>query len=259
MPLDAESRLVLVRVKVKRAEKHLRYLAADVLALEHTTIHAPDLNTGVPPHPISIYHPRNLQQVPTLPFDAVATAGDIVHNLRAALDHLARQLVEVGMECAPVVPLTPEELRRIESPIAETFIKYEAEKARKTKRMLQEATQAIDALKPYKSGNDALWRIRELDNVDKHRNLFTFGQSFLFTADWFVGTFLAKTDDPTFTGVETQAEKDIQTAIQKAVARSQVTPANALLPSLHELVDFVDNLILAFKPLLRNVNERRLL
>jgi hypothetical protein len=94
-----------------------------------------------------------------LSLDTVTIAGDVIHNLRSALDYLAQQLIAVGMECAPIIPLTPEELRRIEFPIAETFEKYEAEKARKVKRMLPEALQAIDALKPYRAGNGALWRI----------------------------------------------------------------------------------------------------
>jgi hypothetical protein len=254
--LDAEDRLILIQVKVKRAEKHLRDLAAEILALNHTTILTTDPNTGVAPHHVALLHSHKFQRVPTLSFDTVTIAGDVIHNLRSALDYLAQQLVAVGMECAPVIPLTPEELRRIEFPVAETFEKYQAEKARKVKRMLPEALQAIDALKPYKAGNDALWRIHELDNIDKHRTLFTLGHDFLFTADWLPGAYLLKAENPLFAGVEAQVEQDIQLEIEKAVSRPQVTNANALLPSLHQLVDFVNNLVISFKPMLRNVYER---
>jgi hypothetical protein len=41
--------------------------------------------------------------------------------------------------------------------------------------MRQEAIDAIDATKPYAGGNDALWRIHKLNNVDKHRLLITVG------------------------------------------------------------------------------------
>jgi hypothetical protein len=122
--------------------------------------------------------------------------------------------------------------------------------------MLPEAIEAIDALKPYKGGNDALWRIHELDNIDKHRTLFTLAHDFLFTADWLPGAYLLKAEDPIFAGVEAQVEQDIQLEIEKAIGQPQVTKANALLPSLHRLVDFVDNLVVSFKPLLRNVYER---
>jgi hypothetical protein len=254
--LDSADRIILVQVKVRRAEKHLRDLATEILTLEHTAILTPDPNTGVAPHPISLLHPNDFQKVPTLSFDTIAMAGDVIHNLRSALDHLAQQLVAVGMECAPVIPLTPEELRQIEFPIAQTLKKYEAEKARKIKRMLPEAIQAIDALKPYEGGNDALWRIHELDNIDKHRAMFTLGHDFLFTADWLSGAYLMKADNPIFTGVEAQVEEDIRLEIEKAVGQPQVTKANALLPSLHQLVNFVNDLVVSFKPLLRSVDER---
>lgn len=115
--LDAEDRLILVQVKIKRAEKHLRDLATEVLPLTDTTILTTDPNTGLPPNPIVIFSPNNFQKVPTLSFNVVAIAGDVIHNLRSALDHLARQLVLVGMDCAPVMPLNEKELRRIEFPI----------------------------------------------------------------------------------------------------------------------------------------------
>jgi hypothetical protein len=255
--LDSTDRLILVQVKVERAKKHLRDLAAEILALQNTTIITTDPDTGVAPHPITLLDTHKFKEVPTLPFDTVTIAGDVIHNIRAALDHLARQLVFVGMDCAPAaIPLTEKDLRGIEFPIAETPEKYEADKARKTKRMLPEAIEAIDALKPYKGGNDALWRIHELDNIDKHRTLFTLAHDFLFTGDWFDGAYLLKAENPLFAGVEAQVEKDIQLEITEAVSQPKVSQSNTLLPSLHQLVDFVDNLVLTFKPLLRNVFER---
>jgi hypothetical protein len=254
--LESQDRLILIQVKVEAAKKHLRNLAADILALDHVVILARDPDTGMPPHPITLLHPNNFKKVPALPFNVVAMAGDVVHNLRAALDHLAYHLVAVGMECAPVMPLTDVEMRQIEFPIAETLEKYEADKARKVKRMLTEAVEAIDRYKPYKGGNDALWRIHELDNIDKHRTLFTLANDFLFTGDWFEGAYLLKAENPLFAGVETQVEKDVQLEIQEALSQPQVTNADALLPSLHQLVNFVDNMVVKFKPLLRNVYER---
>jgi hypothetical protein len=199
---------------------------------------------------------QKFQRVPTLSIDTVTTAGDVVHNFRSALDHLAQQLVLVGMECAPVIPLTPKELKLIEFPIAETAEKYESDKAAKIQRMLPEAIEAIDAQKPYKGGNDNLWRIHQLDIIDKHRALFTLGHDFLSTAEWYPGAYLMKAENPLFAGVQTQVEQDIQLEILEAIGQPQLTEANALLPSLHQLVSFVDNLVVTFRPLLRNVNER---
>jgi hypothetical protein len=120
--------------------------------------------------------------VPTLSFEVVAIAGDVVHNLRSALDHLAKQLVLVGLTVAqPAVGLSDKELRQIEFLIAESVARYEADKARKVKGMTLESIEDIDRLKPYKGGNDAPWRIHELDNIDKHSTLFTVAHDFLFT------------------------------------------------------------------------------
>src|SRR5262249_8620499 len=103
---------------------------------------------------------------------------------------------------------------------------------------------------------DALWRIHELDNIDKHRTLFTLGYDFLFTAGWFPGAFLLKADNPVFSGVEVKVEQDLQLEIEKAVRQPPTKDANALIPTLQYLVDFVDSLADNFKPHLRNVYER---
>jgi hypothetical protein len=245
MQLRAIDRLILIRVKVEWAKKRLRDLAAESLTLEHTTVVARDENTGVPPNPITFIWGGGFPKVPTISFDAICLAGDIVHNLRAALDHLAQQLALVG---SPT--LTEEELRRIEFPIAKSLSEYEAQKARKVKGMRPKAVEAIDKLRPYKGGNDALWRLRELDNTDKHRTLFTFGPEFIFTADWLTGVYHFKTDDPHFSGIESDVEKDLKLEIQKAISEPQVGQANALLPSLHELVNMVEDLVRGFEPFL---------
>lgn len=39
----------------------------------------------------------------------------------------------------------------------------------------QETFEAIDALKPYKGGNDPLWMLYRLNNIEKHRLLITVG------------------------------------------------------------------------------------
>ena len=112
----------------------------------------------------------------TLSFSAVSIAGDVVQNLRTALDHLANQLVWAGSGDPPS--------RRVEFPIAKDSGTYEREKARKVEGMCPKAIKAIDALKPYKDGNDLLWKIHELNNIDKHRALFTVDSDCVMLDDW---------------------------------------------------------------------------
>ena len=46
--------------------------------------------------------------------------------------------------------------------------------------MRKDAVDAIDAIKPYKGGNDTLWRLHGLNNIDKHRLLITVGLAYRF-------------------------------------------------------------------------------
>jgi hypothetical protein len=113
------------------------------------------------------------------------------------------------------------------------------------------AVTAIDNAKPYNGGNEPLWRIHQLDIIDKHRNLFAVAHDYLFFADWFEGDYWFKTNTPDFAGVsDLQVETDVQREIDKAVGQSQPAKPDSLLPSLHHMVNFVEELVLYFKPLL---------
>jgi hypothetical protein len=177
-------------------------------------------------------------------FDGLGAAGDVVHNLRSALDHLANQLVWVGSGEKPGF--------RVEFPIAKDAITYEKEKARKVDGMCPEVIKVIDALKPYKGGNDMFWRIHELDNIDKHRTLFTYTHDCFLVADWLKDItpfpYNLKASNPHFGGVfENEAEQDVEFEIDQAVTQPKIAHGDALLPSLHQLVDFVEDLVPVFK------------
>src|ERR1700675_4631647 len=147
MALRAIDRLILIRVKTEWAKKHLRNLAAESLTLQHTYVLTRDENTGVAPNPIAIFW-GDIPKAPTISFDAVSMAGDIIHNLRSALDHLAQQLALVNTPT-----LTDKELRGVEFPISETAAKYKADTARKVQGIHPKAVEAIDGLKPHGDGD----------------------------------------------------------------------------------------------------------
>jgi hypothetical protein len=242
MPLTADDRLILVRIKIERAKKHLSDLAIELLAAGYVTVGAVEGDLDAFKNRFSTR--EELITLPRIPIEVFAISGDIVHNLRSALDHLAYQLVWANTGNEPTS-------RLIEFPIAKDFATYKSEKTRKVNGMRPEAIEAIDRLKPYKGGNDFLWRIHELDNIDKHRTLFTVARDYTFFADWFPGDYWFKADTPHFAGVfPEQVEQDMQLEIDKAISESKVTDSNALLPSLHQLVDAIENLVLSFKPLL---------
>ncbi|MGA7931936.1 MAG: hypothetical protein WCA20_38800, partial [Candidatus Sulfotelmatobacter sp.] len=111
----------------------------------------------------------NVQPVP----DPIALiTGDAIQNMMSALDHLAYQLVCASTNDNPPNP------NWIYFPIQDDATKYEAKKLGKIQGAQQAVIDAIDAIKPYKGGNDLLWTLYRLNNVEKHRLLFTVGSMF---------------------------------------------------------------------------------
>lgn len=102
-------------------------------------------------------------------------AGDCIHNLRTALDHLAWQLVLVR-------PGTPDE--KTAFPIFDEMI-VEVKRRRRTKHkprplrisggVTVEALTLIESAQPYQRIDDPtlhpLWFLDQLENIDKHRTL----------------------------------------------------------------------------------------
>jgi hypothetical protein len=250
MPLSADDRFILLRIKVERAKEHFRDLERETLACRGKTKRVP-LNEDDPQTKQIIS--QHWEELQVYPFAILAIAGDVIHALRSALDHLAYQLAVVGGEGK-----TPS--RRIAFPIAKDRDTYEAEKAGKVEGIGPEAVKAIDALKPYKGGNDTLWRIHELDNTDKHRFVFVIAQDALFVAPWFNNQmpFLIRprtlnTDAPLFSGVfDSEAEDDVNFEIEEVVCQSQVSKGNALLPTLLKYIDVVEKLIESFRVFLNS-------
>lgn len=96
-----------------------------------------------------------------------AQIGDIIHNLRSALDHVVFHMRDIHK--APAIKMGS-------FPITETSTDYYSSKyRRRIEDLPQPAIDVIDSFKPYKGGNDTLWRLHSLDIQDKHRLLITAG------------------------------------------------------------------------------------
>ena len=245
MALSANDKLILVRVKIQRADKHLRNLETSLIPYRGRTktecIKQADREPGYPP--------VIEMTLPVIPFDALAGAGDIIQNLRSALDHLAFQLFTVG---------SPGKLpsNRLCFPISKSADIYEAEKGRKVEGMREDAKKAIDALQPYKGGNPMLWMLHELNNIDKHNFLLTQGEDVLCEGDFETPSpehpyYWLKSGDPNFIGIfGDETQDNLQPATQEVLANAGVSRVNAMLPTLHQLVTGVDNLAKSFLPIL---------
>jgi len=142
--------------------------------------------------------------------------------------------------------------------------------------MHKDAIKAIDALKPYQGGNETLWRIHKLNNIDKHRLLVTVGsqmRSFDVGAhlaplvkdepgwgDAIIPSLFLRPADPMFPleagdelfidAPDAEPNKKMQFRFDVALSEPQVLEGEPILEALHQMVDLTDNLIPTFAPLL---------
>jgi hypothetical protein len=242
MSLTAKERLILIRVKLERAKKHLAEFEAEASKFRATYSYVvgPKKNDKTGKRRIDILPVK----VPVASFTLVAIAGDVIQNLRTSLDHLAYQLALVG---SPGV----EPGRKVGFPICASAEIYRSAKLRKLEGMRADAIKAIDNIRPYKGGNDALWKLHNFNNVDKHQALLTIGSDYLMEGVGFDGQFWVIAEDPLFGGIyAADLDKNSQLTLQKTLGSTQDLEVKPLLPTLHQLVDYVDNLITDFLPLL---------
>ncbi len=99
---------------------------------------------------------------------------------------------------------------------------WEAGKRRRIQGARREAIEAIDALKPYKGGNDPLWLLRRLDNTDKHSFILPIG------ADVIVGGVSLKAYEPYFTSLNgPEDNQDVNLASDETLTEPAVGRARA--------------------------------
>lgn len=166
--LTVHQRIAQITPKLERAKKHIRDTDDEILCF----LKANPYKVSTKRDPQSrrlIYFVSAVQPVP---HSIALTAGDAIQNIMSTLDHLAYQLVCAATNDNPPNP------RRIYFPIAEDFASYNKIKAGKMDGARRTTIDAIDAIKPYKGGNDHLWILHRLNNADKHRLLLTVGSAF---------------------------------------------------------------------------------
>ncbi len=156
-----------IRLKIERADKHI----GDLNIVLRAFIDSRPYTVGTKNDPQTrrlIYYVVKAKPIPT---EAALIAGDILQNLRTALDYLVCALVRANgkSDKMSAFPITDEE------PVSKQ------QKARfdaKIEGVRDEAKKIIRRIKPYKGGDDILWSLHALNNREKHRLLFTVGAAF---------------------------------------------------------------------------------
>jgi hypothetical protein len=270
MPTVSE-RLLHVTLKVKRAKEHITELDGEIKRFLETKPYKVavkiDPQTRKPVYCVSSVDPTP-QCLPLI-------AGDIIQNLMSALDHLAYQLVCSDTGDNPPNP------NWIYFPIQDDAAKYEAKKRGKIEGARQETFDAIDALKPYKGGNDLLWMLYRLNNIEKHRLLLTVGShaagvelsqlmaprlSRIVSAEAIeafakLGLYLNPADkgfplkagfELYIGGVDEEPNPNLQFRFDVALSEPGITESKSLLESLHQLTTLVEGIVKTLTPLLKD-------
>jgi hypothetical protein len=144
--------------KIRRARQHIGEL---VEAIRKFLLGEPfwlDVGVGSVPN-IKTWILRVREEVP-IEFSLIV--GDVLHNLRAALDLMAVQLVRLNEQ-------NDEGVRFPFSKSARAF--DNAVNRSKMQRASPEAIALLKSLKPYPDGNKALQSLHALDIMDKHQSL----------------------------------------------------------------------------------------
>jgi hypothetical protein len=266
MPAVAE-RLRHISLKVERAKKHIDDLQREVRSF----LDSKPYQVGTKRDPQTselIYYLTHVESTPDI---LSLIAGDVVHNLACALDHLAYQIVCSDTNDAPPNP------NWIYFPIADDAAKYEARKRGKVEGARQESIDAIDALKPYKGGNDLLWALYRLNNIDKHRLMLTVGShsagihlgdtslgmaggefdDLLMAMDVYLvpadkGFPLKKGSELFGAGVDAEPNKDQRFLFEVALAEPGIVESSSIVQALHQLVTLVEGIVIALTPRLRD-------
>jgi hypothetical protein len=267
-------RLTQITLKVERAKEHIADLQRTIRRFLETNPY----KVGTKYDPQSrklIYYVTSAEPTPArLPL----FAGDAIQNLISALDHLAYQIVCSDTGDAPPNP------NWIYFPIADDAAKYEAKKGGKIQGARQETIDAIDALKPYKGGNDQLWQLYRLNNIEKHRLLLTVGSHasgvhlgqmvaehllsggfpteavdaiksmavYLRPAD--TGFPLKAGFELLIGGIDEKPNPDQQFRFDVALSEPGIIQSKSLLETLHQFSALVEGIVSALTPRLRDTN-----
>jgi hypothetical protein len=249
------------RLKLDRAKSHLDDLVEAIKRFYET-----DPYDGVvKDNPETQRREFTVTQADPLPDELALISGDVIHNLRSALDHLIWQLIIANGG-------KPNENAAF--PIWRSESKFKSSRPGYAKGVSKQALDLLYGLKPYKGGNDALWRIHKLDIVDKHRLLLTVAmrhESVILDLGGMANKLLGsdvkwdpmpialnpaerqiiKVGTVLFASpLGDEAHDDVKASFEIALCEPEVPINEPVAKTLHELASFVDEVFDLFAPLI---------
>lgn len=162
MSVDISQLMLGPRLKVERARRHLDELIRRSSPLDRAlydiiVVKISDANRDDRASQYDlVYYPRQ-----RIPETFALIIGDVVHNLRAALDHLANGIITAWHPRPPDRPFFPMASKR-EHLVAHKFLPS-IETALPGARDL-----LLHKIRPANGSNESLWAFHAVDNDDKH-------------------------------------------------------------------------------------------
>ena len=170
---SAEERLALVQSKIERAKKHVACLDTEISAFFASDPY--EIGTKRDPQTRKLIY--YVSRANTVPIAIPAITGDVIQNLRTALDYLHQKLLMVGTNSA--VPSKGQDATFFIDGDPNQPKHYETSMPAKVQGLRQDAIDGLLAIEPYKGGKGHdLWVLNTLNNIDKHRLLVTVGSAF---------------------------------------------------------------------------------
>ncbi len=151
------------QAKLCWADQHISTLESAVENLFNSLDSSPIASRHAPEGDTITYFVREL---PAIPPTVALIAGDVLHNLHAALDYIAYGLIPAADR---------PNARNNKFPIAHSAKDFPSLVGKLVPGLGNFAMEALWRLRPYKGGNEYLWHLHRLNNIDKHRLLLTFG------------------------------------------------------------------------------------
>lgn len=163
----ATDRLNQIGLKLTRASHHIDEVEKCVNEFHLTRPYS----IGAKPHPSGKGVMYFLQRVTPAPEMLPAMVGDAIQCLVTTLDHLAWAVVNSDTLENPPNP------GKVYFPVAGNVTSYMATRGEKLKGASAASLAAVDAVMPYKGGDDRIWELHELNRREKHRALLTVGST----------------------------------------------------------------------------------
>lgn len=250
------------QLKIERAKRHLRELAAEVQAF----------NAG---SPYELFTEDNqdtgqrhvkVRFKTCIPAEWSAIIGDIIHNARSALDLL---MVEVVKFCDP----GRASYNHVHFVIRESKEEFQKALPKNIRGASLEARQIVEELQPYKGGDEAFYRLHQFDIMDKHKAMIPVGAAHRnVTIDMAEGLRQAFPDKvenlpPALvalrpanrqfplrdgatvftTGINDPLHDDIQVTVEIAFGEGQILDGEPLDPALAQICRFVEGVFNVFE------------